>query len=138
MPNDLNQIGQPVILFDGVCNLCSSVVQFVIRNDKQDIFRFASLQSDAGKKILRKFHLQDSDFSSFSLYKDGRIYTKSTGALLVAKNLGGGFKFLYAFIIIPKFIRDFIYSFVAKYRYKLFGKKNECWIPDSGKMIKLI
>ena len=134
----IDDIVHPVILFDGVCNLCSSVVQFVIRRDKNDVFRFASLQSEFGKKILQKFNLDNSDFSSFILYSNGKIYTKSTGALMVAKNLGAGLKLLYAFIFVPKFIRDFIYSLVAKYRYQLFGKKNECWIPDSRKMIKLI
>ena len=134
----IDDIEHPVILFDGVCNLCSSVVQFVIRRDKKDVFRFASLQSEFGKRILQKFNLDNSDLSSFILYSNGKIYTKSTGALLVAKNLGACLKLLYAFILVPKFIRDFIYSLVAKYRYQLFGKKNECWIPDSRKMIKLI
>jgi len=119
----------PVILFDGICNLCSSSVQFVIKHDPKHIFRFASLQSDYGKEILQCFNLPADNFNSFILLKNGNIYTKSTAALMVAKDLKGAVKFLYALIIIPPFIRDFVYSIIAKNRYQWFGKKEACWVP---------
>lgn len=127
---DLLEISQPVILFDGVCNLCSGVVQFIIKRDKKGAFRFASLQSDFGNAILQKFHLPDNNFNSFILYRNGRIYTKSTGALLVAKQLSGGWPLLFIFIIIPSFVRNSVYNIIASNRYKWFGKKAACWIPS--------
>ena len=126
----------PVILFDGVCNLCSGAVQFVIKRDPKDIFRFASLQSDYGEKVLLNYQLGIKNYTSFVLLDNERIYTKSTAALMVAKKLSGGIKFMYAFIVVPAFIRDFVYSIIAKNRYRWFGKKNECWLPDRDKTIK--
>jgi predicted DCC family thiol-disulfide oxidoreductase YuxK len=119
----------PVILFDGVCNLCSSSVQYVIKHDPRKIFRFASLQSAFAQKILSAYHLPVSNYNSFILINNNDIYTRSTAALLVAKELKGFVKLLYVFIIIPKFIRDAVYNIIAKNRYNWFGKKNECWIP---------
>lgn len=127
---EINEIQQPVILFDGVCNLCSSVVQFIIKRDRKDTFRFASLQSDFGNSISQKFDLPVDTFNSFILYQSGKIYTKSMGALLVAKQLSGAWPLLYAFIIVPSFIRDRVYNIVAQNRYKWFGKKEACWIPS--------
>lgn len=119
----------PVILFDGVCNLCSSSVQYVIKHDPMHIFRFASLQSPFGQKILAMHNLPSNTYNSFILFANNKIYTRSTAALVVAKDLKGFIKLLYAFIIVPRFIRDAVYNFIAKNRYKWFGKKNDCWIP---------
>ncbi len=129
---DSNNISYPVILFDGVCNLCSSAVQFVIKRDQKNIFRFASLQSSFGQGVLKKHHLPADDFNSFVLVSDEKIYTKSTGALLVAKQLSWPWKMLYPLIIIPAFIRNAVYNLIAINRYKWFGKKNACWIPTSA------
>ena len=120
-----------IILFDGVCNLCNSAVQFTIRHDKKNIFRFASLQSERGKDLLRAggFDTQKSD--SFVLIQEGLYFTKSTAALLVAKALGGKWRLLYALIIVPKFVRDIVYNFIAKNRYRIFGKREECMIPTA-------
>lgn len=126
----------PVILFDGVCNLCSGAVQFVIKRDPKDIFRFASLQSDYGEKVLLNYRLETKNYASFVLLDKEKIYTKSTAALMVAKKLSGGIKFMYAFIVVPAFIRDFVYSIIAKNRYRWFGKKNECWLPGRDRTIK--
>jgi len=120
---------KPIILFDGVCNLCNGAVQFVIKRDPDGKFLFASLQSEEGKKLLQQFQLPQEDFSSFVLIEDDKIYTRSTGALKVAKQLKGAIKLLYAFIIVPKFIRDAVYNWIARNRYKWFGKKNECMLP---------
>ncbi len=119
----------PVILFDGVCNLCNASVQFIIKHDKQKTFRFASLQSSFGEEILKQNNLPANLFNSFILFENNTIYSRSTAALLVAKRLSGFIKILYSFIIVPEFIRDAIYNFIAKNRYKWFGKKDACWLP---------
>ena len=119
----------PVILFDGVCNLCNGSVQYVIRHDRHAIFKFASLQSDSGQQLLHKYHLPQSNFNSFVLIEDDKAYTRSTAALKVAAKLSGIVKLLYGFIIVPAFIRDAVYNFIARNRYKWFGKKDTCMIP---------
>jgi predicted DCC family thiol-disulfide oxidoreductase YuxK len=120
---------KPVILFDGVCNLCNSSVQFVIKHDKQSKFLFASLQSSEGQQLLNKYALPENNFNSFVLIEDEKIFTRSTGALKVFGKLDGWYKILYVFMIVPKFIRDAVYNWIARNRYKWFGKKDECMIP---------
>jgi predicted DCC family thiol-disulfide oxidoreductase YuxK len=115
-----------IILFDGVCNLCNGAVQFVIKHDKKKKFLFGSLQGRAGQAYLRSFNL---DFTSFVLVEEDKAYTRSTAALRTAKHLGGVWKFMYVFIIVPRFIRDAIYNWIAKNRYKWFGKKDACMVP---------
>lgn len=122
-------VTNPVILFDGVCNLCSSSVRFVIKHDPKKQFRFASLQSAFGQKVLQNFGLPANELNSFILLEEGKIYKKSTGALRLTKKLNGLWPMLYAFIIVPPFIRNAVYSFVAKNRYRWFGKKEACWLP---------
>jgi predicted DCC family thiol-disulfide oxidoreductase YuxK len=119
----------PVIYFDGVCNLCSGAVQFILKHDKKEIFRFASLQGDAGQKMLAAHNFPTDHFKTFILEEDGRIFTRSSAALRIAKQLGGAWSLLYGFTIIPAFIRDAIYNFISDHRYKWFGKKEECWLP---------
>jgi predicted DCC family thiol-disulfide oxidoreductase YuxK len=119
----------PIILFDGVCNLCNSSVQFVLKHDKQKLFRFASLQSEAGQALLKKYHLPETNFNSFVLIKNGKPFLKSTAALMVAKELAGIIKTLYIFIIVPAFIRNAVYNIIAKNRYKWFGKQESCMMP---------
>jgi predicted DCC family thiol-disulfide oxidoreductase YuxK len=125
----MNNLSHPVILFDGICNLCNASVQYVIKHDKKRLFRFASLQSSFGEKVLKENNLPHNTFNSFILLDKNKIYSRSTAALLVAKKLSGIVKLLYAFIIVPKFIRDFIYNVIAKNRYKWFGKQETCWFP---------
>jgi predicted DCC family thiol-disulfide oxidoreductase YuxK len=127
----MNEVGHPVILFDGVCNLCTASVQYVIKHDPEHIFHFASLQSGFGKKVLTDFNLAVNDFNSFILLSNSKIYDRSTAALMVAKRLKGPVGLLYIFIVIPKFIRDLVYGFIAKNRYKWFGRKTECWLPTA-------
>lgn len=131
-------IQQPVILFDGVCNLCNNVVQFIIKRDKKDIFRFASLQSNFGEEVLQKFQLPPNSLNSFILFQHGKVYTKSTGALMVAKQLPGVWSLLYFFMIVPPFIRNAVYNYAANNRYKWFGKKEECWVPTQELQKKFI
>ncbi|RYD80437.1 MAG: thiol-disulfide oxidoreductase DCC family protein [Sphingobacteriales bacterium] len=118
-----------ILLFDGVCNLCNGIVQFVIKRDSKRRFLFASLQSETGQEILKDFNLPAANFDSFILISDGKCYQKSTAALKVAKELNGFWKAFYYLIFIPKPIRDFFYNLIAKNRYKIFGKRESCMIP---------
>ncbi len=120
----------PVILFDGVCNLCNSSVQFIINRDPRGKFRFAPLQSDTGKKLLSKFDLEKQDPASIILLENSTYYIKSTAALRIARGLNALWPILYVFIVIPKSIRDSVYDIVARNRYAWFGKKEECMIPN--------
>ena len=123
------EINNPVIFFDGVCNLCNSSVQFVIKRDPKANFRFASLQSDLAKQLLPKGLSEDDNLQSIVMLSGDTVYTKSTAALRVAKKLSGLWPVLYLFMLIPKFLRDAVYDFIARNRYKWFGKKDECMIP---------
>lgn len=121
---------QPVIiLFDGVCNLCNNSVQFILTRDSQRKFLFGSLQGEAGQALLKKFNLPADHFHSFVLIEGEKVYTKSTAALRVAKHLKRGWQLLYGFIILPKFLRDGIYRWIANNRYKWFGKRDTCRVP---------
>ncbi|MCO5285378.1 MAG: DCC1-like thiol-disulfide oxidoreductase family protein [Chitinophagaceae bacterium] len=117
-----------VVLFDGVCNLCNGFVQFIIRRDKKDRFRFASLQSPEGQELLSEFPGNES-LKTIILIEDGRIYKRSTAALRVARRLPGFWPAFYGLIIIPAPLRDYMYNIVARNRYRWFGKKQECMIP---------
>lgn len=126
---DVMVINQPIVLFDGVCNLCNSSVQFIIKHDEENKFLFSSLQSEKGQELLRNFHLPVNDFDTFVLVEKDKYYTKSTAALRVLKHLGKKWRMAYACIIIPKPIRDFVYSIIARNRYKIWGKQESCWLP---------
>lgn len=115
----------PIVLFDGVCNLCNGAVQFIIARDKHQGFRFASLQSAFGQQ----YQEQVGEVDSILLVEEGRVYQKSTAALRIARRLKGLWPMLYIFIIIPPFLRDFIYDIIARNRYRWFGKKESCWLP---------
>ncbi len=123
---------QPIILFDGVCNLCNASVQFVIRHDPGAIFKFASLQGETGQRLLKQYDLSENNMSSFVLIMNNKAYTRSDAALTVAKNLTGFTKYLYGFIIVPPFIRNAVYDLVARYRYHWFGKKDTCMVPTAA------
>ncbi|GAA0871670.1 DUF393 domain-containing protein [Gangjinia marincola] len=118
-----------IILFDGVCNLCNSAVTFIIRRDKNKVFRYAALQSDIGVFLLDKYHISPKETDSIILIDVGKVYVKSSAALRISKYLKGGYPALYGFMIFPKFIRNGVYDFIANYRYKWFGKKDSCMIP---------
>jgi predicted DCC family thiol-disulfide oxidoreductase YuxK len=121
----------PVIYFDGVCNLCTGSVQFVLKRDKKKIFRFASLQGEGGRKLLKDYQLPALNYKTFIVEEGGKVFTRSTAALRVFKHLGGAWSLLYVFIIIPAFIRDAVYNFVSNNRYSWFGKTDECWLPKA-------
>lgn len=118
-----------IILFDGVCNLCNSFVQFVINHDPAGRFSFASLQSELGQNTLRAHGLPTDQFKSVLLLEDGKLYTHSTAALRVLRHLSGGWSWLYAFILVPKFLRDPVYDWVSRNRYRWFGQQESCMLP---------
>jgi predicted DCC family thiol-disulfide oxidoreductase YuxK len=123
----------PVLLFDGVCNLCNRTVQFVIRHDKKQLFRFASLQSPTGQEALQLLATEKGmSPDSVVLYYQGRFYIKSTAALRVAWLLGGFWRLAEIFRLLPRFIRDAVYDWIARNRYKWFGKKDACMLPSPG------
>lgn len=124
-----NELTHPVILFDGVCNLCCGSVQFIINHDKKKTFRFASLQSNFAERVLQNTITKSGNINSIILLQEGKYYYRSTAALMIAKKLNGLFPLFYCLIIIPNFIRDSVYSFIANHRYQWFGKRNECWLP---------
>lgn len=118
-----------IVLFDGVCNLCNHSVTYIIKRDRKDIFRFTALQSEIGKRLIQKHHIDTSKLDSILLIEGEAYSYKSTAALRIAKHLGGGYPLFYAFIVLPPIVRDFFYDIFAKNRYKWFGKKESCMIP---------
>ncbi|MBT2642257.1 thiol-disulfide oxidoreductase DCC family protein [Bacillus sp. ISL-41] len=119
---------QPVILFDGVCNFCDASVQFILDRDDKELFRFASLQSDAGQELLQKYNVPD-DVDSMILIEKGKVYYKSSAALRISRHLRGAWKLLYVFMIVPPPIRNVVYDLIAKNRFKWFGQKDSCMLP---------
>lgn len=118
-----------IILFDGVCNLCNGAINFIIKHDPKAIFSFASLQGETGQKLLAKHKIDPNKIDSIILIESQRVSVKSTAALRIAKSLNRGYPLLYGFIIIPIFIRNAVYDYIARNRYKWFGKKDSCMIP---------
>ena len=119
----------PVILFDGVCNFCNSSVNFVIKRDRKARIHFAPLQSEMGIQLQLQYRFPPDSMNSFLFIEDGKLYSKSTAALRVCRYMGYGWPLCYGFIIVPKFIRDGIYNWIAKNRYKWFGVREQCMIP---------
>ncbi len=118
-----------LVLFDGICNLCNASVLFIISHDPEAKFSFASLQSDAGQLALSRFKLPTADFDSFVYIRTGTVYQRSTAALYVLKDIGGLWKLMYVFMLVPRPLRDWVYDFIAHYRYRLFGKRESCMMP---------
>ena len=118
-----------IILFDGVCNFCNGSVNFIIERDREGYFKFAPLQSEIGEKLLAEHGVNKAETDSVVLIEDGKAYTHSTAALRVARKLTGAWKWFYYLIFVPRPVRDAFYKLFARYRYKLFGKKDECMLP---------
>ena len=119
----------PIVLFDGVCNYCNSMVNFAIKWDTKKQLRFAALQSEAGTFLREKYKI-DSSVDSVVFIEKGKAFIYSSAALHICKYLGFPVKFLYGFIVVPGFIREGIYKWIARNRYKWFGKKETCMIPS--------
>lgn len=120
---------QPVILFDGICNFCNGAVNFTIRRNKKNDILFAPLQSEKGQALLKQYSLPFKEMESFVFIENGKAYQRSTAALKVCRHLNSLWPVCYGLIIVPKFIRDGIYNWIAKNRYKWFGQKDSCMIP---------
>ena len=119
-----------IILFDGVCNLCNGAVQFIIKRDKRSVFKFASLQSEIGKQLTKERGIDTELLDSIILIEPGiAYYSKSTAALEIMKSFGGIWSLTRLFTVLPEGFRDIVYDFIAKNRYKWFGKKDACMIP---------
>ena len=119
----------PIVLFDGVCNLCSGSVQFLLKRDREGRFRFASLQSDAGRSLLAEHGLAVDSLRSVVLIEDGRVWQESAAALRIARHLPGAWRLLRVFAAIPRPLRDAVYRWIARNRYRWFGKAETCWLP---------
>jgi predicted DCC family thiol-disulfide oxidoreductase YuxK len=128
-----------IILFDGVCNLCDSMVQFIIKNDKKDVFRFVPLQSELGLNITNYLDIDTTKIDSIILYEPSiAYYYKAEAAIKVAKYLGGIYNLMRVFSILPKGLSNTIYNYIAKNRYKWYGKKESCMIPTSELKAKFL
>ncbi len=119
----------PILLFDGVCNLCQTSVQWVLQHDKAGIFRFASLQSDTGQQQLARFDLDGENFDTVVLVDGSRIFTRSGAALEILRRLGIPWSIFSVLVWVPRPIRDAVYNWIARNRYRWFGQKQECWLP---------
>jgi len=132
-------LNKKIILFDGVCNLCDSTVQFIIKHDKEDLFRFVALQSDLGQEIINHIGLDTSKTDSIILYEPGTAYYyKAEAALKIAKELGGVYSLLSIFTVLPNYLNNKVYDYVARNRYKWYGKKEECMIPTPEMKAKFL
>jgi predicted DCC family thiol-disulfide oxidoreductase YuxK len=128
-----------IILFDGVCNLCDNTVQFIIKHDKKDIFRFVPIQSELGQEIIRYLGVDTSKTDSILLYQPGyAYYYKAEAALKIAKELGGAVSLLSIFSALPNWLTNAVYDYIARNRYKWYGKKNECMIPTPEMKAKFL
>lgn len=119
-----------ILLFDGYCNLCQSSLQFVLKHEKKPELYFTSLQSDAGVQLLKHYSLDPNKVDSFVLIENNKAFVKSSAALRVLKYLKGLYPLGFGFIIVPQFIRNIVYDFIAKNRYKWYGKTDSCILPD--------
>ncbi|WP_254861478.1 thiol-disulfide oxidoreductase DCC family protein [Halovivax gelatinilyticus] len=120
----------PIVLFDGVCNLCNGFVQFIAPRDDDGQFYFASLQSDVGQELLAAHDLPTDELESVVLVEGDRAWVKSAAVIEVSRRLGGVYRLLSPFRYLPRIVRDTVYDLVANNRYRLFGKKDRCEIPE--------
>jgi predicted DCC family thiol-disulfide oxidoreductase YuxK len=127
-----------VVLFDGVCNLCTGAVQFIIKRDPEAYFRFCSLQSEVGRQLMLQYHINPDAMDTFVLLLDARCFTKSDAALRIAGKLSGVWPLLSIFWVVPRPLRNWCYDFVARHRYKWFGKKDRCMLPTPDLMSRFV
>ncbi len=121
---------QTSVFFDGVCNLCNRSVNFLISKDKKEVLKFASLQSEYAQNIIPKELLNRENLDTIIVYSDGQFYDRSNAVLKLCKVLGGGFYVVLIGYLIPRFVRDGLYRFIANNRYHWFGKQFQCRVPS--------
>ncbi|MEM9991918.1 MAG: thiol-disulfide oxidoreductase DCC family protein [Bacteroidota bacterium] len=124
-----NNITHPVLLFDGVCNLCDGFVQWLIQRDTNQVFRYAALQSEAGSRLLQVHQFPTDEINTVILIEGDQVYTHADVSLRIAQLLGGAWKATGIFYVVPSPIRNSVYNLVARNRYRFFGKKEQCMIP---------
>jgi predicted DCC family thiol-disulfide oxidoreductase YuxK len=122
----------PILFFDGVCNFCSASVQFVIERERSPTLRFASLQSETAARLLPPLGVDPTALESLVLLQDGQATVRSTAALLTARHLKAPWSWLAVCLLVPRVLRDFVYGIIARNRYRLFGKKDACWLPSQA------
>lgn len=125
-----NQTGTILVLFDGVCNLCNGSVRFLLRRDRRGRFRFAALQSAAGQAALRRHSLSSTQLTTIVAIENGRAWTESAAALLLARRLPWPWPLLAAFTLVPRPLRDALYAWVSRHRYRWFGRRESCMLPS--------
>ena len=121
-----------VVFFDNVCNLCSGSVQFILRHNEDRSIKFASIQSALGQRVLHFYGLRTDTYETMLYFEEGLLYTKSTAALKIARRLVLPWRLLRAFYVFPQSVRDWFYDRVARNRYRLFGQRDQCFLPDKG------
>ena len=126
------------MLFDGVCNLCNGAVDFILRHDRHSRFVFASLQSEAGQELLNLYQLPTDHYDSMVLLKDGKLYQRSSAALEIARDLPGAWQLLTTFKVVPVPVRDAVYNFIARNRYRFFGKNETCRLPSPAERARFL
>ncbi len=126
----MTPVAHALVLFDGVCNFCNGSVNWIIRRDGRGYFRFAALQSEAGAELQRQYGLDLNALDTMIVIERGRVYTKSTAGLRIVRRLQSPWRGLYALIAVPRPVRDFLYDWFARRRYRWFGKRDECMVPS--------
>jgi predicted DCC family thiol-disulfide oxidoreductase YuxK len=137
-PLDSAPNSYPLILFDGVCNLCNSTVDFILRRDKRGLFRFASLQSEPASRLMRERGLDPGSLDSVVLMHGDRVYLRSSAALRIAGLLGGPLALTGVFWLVPKPLRDAVYRWVAANRYRWFGRRDTCRVPTAAEQARFL
>lgn len=128
--SEIKDIQDLVIFFDGVCNLCNSTINYVIDHEPKGYFKLCTLQSEKGEVFLKNYNLIPKEVKTVILYENNRLYTRSTAALKIAKRFKGPVKVVWIFIIIPRFLRDPVYNYIARNRYRWFGIRDQCRVPN--------
>lgn len=134
----MSEVNNHIIIFDGICNLCNFVVQFVIKRDKKNIFKFLPLQSQKAKEMIKRFHGKVENLESVILIQDSIIYYESDAVIKISQLLNYPWKIFCFFKFIPKFVRDRIYKMIARNRYNWFGKRETCMIPTKEQISKFL
>ena len=130
--SDLGEFPDRLLLFDGICSLCNASVRFVLRHDPRERIHFAPLQSDLAKELLTRYEQDHQTLSSLVYLRKGRLFTRSRGALELARDLGFPWALTYLFVVVPGPLRDLVYDLAARNRYRWFGVKDACMLPPAG------
>jgi len=131
MPDkDTPDHNDPIVIFDGVCNFCNSVVNFIIKRDPHGAIYFSPMQSDYAQQLMAYYQIDNLALNTFVLIKDREVFIRSTAALEICKNLTGFWRLMWVFKIIPKPVRDGVYRLIARNRYRWFGKMDSCIVPN--------